>query len=261
MKLANKVALVTGANREIGAAMAESLAAQGATVMAAYYGETERVAPIVERIHAAGGIIETVDADLRQVSECRRVIATAVERFGRVDILAANAGLTLGQPFLDADEVTFDTLINLNLKGSFFSAQAAARQMVAQGVPEGIHAPYRIVFTSSVTGLRAAVGSAVYGVTKAGLRHMARTLAAELGGHGITVNAIAPGAISNQRNLSHEPQYDQVWGDIVPAGRVGQPQDIANALAFLVSPEAEWITGQTLVVDGGWTTLGYYPKR
>lgn len=261
MKLENKVAIITGVNREIGAAMLEAIAAEGALVLAAHYGEAERIEPVVERIRSSGGTVETIDADLRQVAECRRIVAAAIERFGRVDILAANAGLTLNQSFLDADEQTFDTLINLNLKGSFFSAQAVARQMVAQGVSGPSRTPYRIIFTSSVTGLRAAPGSAVYAVTKAGLRHMARTLAAELGGYGITVNAIAPGAISNERNLADEPHYDQVWGTIVPAGRVGQPTDIADALVFLASPQAEWITGQTLVVDGGWTTLGHYPEH
>ena len=259
MQLHNKVAIVTGVNREIGLAMAEELAAAGARVLAAHYGEVERVQPLVERVRANGGVIELVDADLRVVAECRRVVAEAVARFGRVDILAANAGLSLGHAFLDEDEVTFDTLIELNLKGSFFCAQAAARQMAAQG-REGLeHTPYRIVFTASVTGVRAAPGVAAYAVTKAGICHLATTLAAEIGQYGITVNAIAPGAISNERNLANDPEYDSRWAALSPAGRVGQPGDIARALRFLVSPDAAWISGQTLIVDGGWSVQGFYP--
>ena len=258
MNAQNKVALVTGVNREIGAAMAETLAADGIMVLAAHYGETERVAALGARVKAAGGTLATIDADLRIVAECRRAVAEAVERFGRLDILAANAGLSLGHPFLDEDEATFDTLIALNLKGSFFIAQAVARQMVAQGKPAQ---PYRIIFTSSVTGIKAAPGMAAYAITKAALRHLALTLAAELGPLGIAVNAIAPGAISNERNLAIQPDYDERWGGIIPLGRVGQPQDIASALRFLISPDAAWISGQTLTVDGGWTTLGYYPNE
>lgn len=261
MKLENKVALVTGVNREIGAAMAETLASEGARVLAAHYGEPERVAAMVERIRAAGGTAETIDADLRRTEECRRVVAAAVERFGRVDVLAANAGLTINQPFLETDETTWSTLVDLNLKGSFFTAQAVARQMVAQGIPRGQRVPYRIVFTSSVTGIKAAPGSSVYAMTKAALRHLAVTLAAEIGPHGITVNAIAPGAVLNERNLADDPDYEAHWDAITPVRRVGQPQDIANALRFLVSPETEWLSGQTIVVDGGWTTLGYFPQH
>ena len=261
MTLKNKVAIVTGVNREIGAAMAETLAGAGAQVLATHYGEAERVAVLVARVQAAGGTIATIDADLRHIAACQRVAASAVELYGRIDIFAANAGVTLRSPFLETTEATWDMLVNLNLKGAYFGAQAAAQQMVAQGLAGPAKAPYRIVFTSSVTGIQAAPGSSVYAVTKAGLRHMAVTLAGELGQYGITVNAIAPGAVLNERNLAEQPNYEAVWNDITPVGRVGQPQDIANALRFLVSPEAEWISAQTIVVDGGWSVLGHYPHE
>lgn len=261
MKLQNKIAIVTGANREIGAAMAATLAGAGALVLAAHYGEADRVAVLVERVRAAGGTIATIDIDLRQVAACQRVAARAVELYGRIDIFVANAGVTLRSPFLETTEATWDTLVGLNLKGAYFGAQAAAQQMAAQGVAGPAKAPYRIVFTSSVTGIQAAPGSSVYAVTKAGLRHMAVTLAGELGQYGITVNAIAPGAVLNERNLAEQPNYEAVWDTVTPVGRVGQPQDIANALGFLVSPEAEWISAQTIVVDGGWSVLGQYPRE
>jgi NAD(P)-dependent dehydrogenase (short-subunit alcohol dehydrogenase family) len=244
MSLQGKAAIVTGASREIGAAMAEALAAAGAAVLVVHYAEPERAAIVVERIAAAGG---------RAVAANQQMIARAVEAFGRLDILAANAGLTIFKPFLETDEASWDTLFDLNLKGSFFGAQAAARQMIAQGQGG------RIVFSSSVTGVQAAPNLGAYGITKAGLRHMARTLAPELGKHGITINAIAIGATVNERNLKDDPQYAEHWGSVIPMGRALQPADLASALMFLASPAAAMITGQTLVVDGGWTTLSPIP--
>ncbi len=261
MRLQDKVAIVTGANREIGAAMAARLAADGARLLVAHYKETERVTPVIERIRAAGGTAETFDADLSTVEANRQLVARAVELYGRVDIFAANAGLTIGGPFLEMEESAYDTLVNLNLKGSFFGAQAAARQMAAQGVGQAKQIPYRIVLTSSVTGVKAAPGASGYAMTKAALRHLATTLSAELGRYGITVNAIAPGAILNERNLADDPNYEAIWDAITPVGRVGQPEDIANALAFLVSPDAEWVSGQTIIVDGGWSNQGLFPRR
>lgn len=251
--LANSVAIVTGANREIGAAMCETLAAAGAAVFAAHYGEPERIAATVERITASSWRIVAHEADLRHVVACQELVARAVEAFGRVDIFAANAGMTINAPFLETDEATWDTLFDLNLKGAYFGAQAAARQMIAQG--DG----GRIVFSSSVTGMRAFAGLSAYGITKAGLRQMAQLLALELGPHRITVNALGIGAILNERNLADDADYAAHWAATNPAGRVGYPNDVAGALRFLVSPDAAWITGQTLVVDGGLTVTTLLP--
>jgi len=248
-----KVAIVTGASREIGAAMAEALASHGCAVLAAHSGEAERADAVVERIRATGGRALAYDADLSRVAANRALIVRAVEAFGRVDILAANAGLTIGAPFLDTTEEQWDTLFNLNVKGSFFAAQTAARQMIAQG--DG----GRIVFSASVTGVQAIPGLSAYGITKAALRHMAKTLACELGPHGITVNALGIGAIVNERNRNDDPEYEAHWGRVTPTGRVGLPTDVAQALLFLASPEAAHITGQTLIIDGGWTLTSPLP--
>ncbi len=156
MQLQNKVAIVTGASREIGAAMAEALAAAGAAVLVVHYAEPERAAAVVERIAASGGRALAHDADLSSVAANQQMIARAVEAFGRLDILAANAGLTIFKPFLETDEASWDTLFDLNLKGSFFGAQAAARQMIARGQGG------RIVFSSSVTGVQAAPNLGAY---------------------------------------------------------------------------------------------------
>lgn len=257
--LQNKVAIVTGASREIGAAMAEQLAASGAAVVVNHYGEPERAALIVERITAAGGRAVAHEADLSSVAANRQLVAFAVESFGRIDIFAANAGLTIARPLLDTDEAVWDTLVDLNLKGSFFGAQAAARQMIAQGAHAGTYGG-RIVFSSSVTGIVAAPNLGAYGITKAALRHMALTLAVELGGYGITVNALGIGATVNERNLADDPHYAEHWATVIPTGRAVQPADLANALLFLVSPTAEMINGHTLLVEGGWTGLSPLPR-
>jgi NAD(P)-dependent dehydrogenase (short-subunit alcohol dehydrogenase family) len=248
-----RVAIVTGVSREIGAAMAETLAASGCAVLGAYYGEAERVHPLVERVRAAGGQISAIEADLSSVAANQELVGRAIAEYGRLDILAANAGLTIAAPFLETRERDWDTLIDLNLKGSYFGAQAAARQMIAQG------GGGRIIFSSSVTGMQACQNLSAYGITKAALRHMAKVIALELAPHRITVNAIAIGAVLNDRNLADDPDYQAHWDAITPLGRVGQPQDIANALQFLASEQASWVTGHTLLVDGGWTMRSPLP--
>ena len=251
--LHDMVAIVTGASREIGAAMAEALADAGATVMLAHYGEHERASAAVARIEAAGGRALAYEADLSSVAANQQLIAHTVATFGRLDVFVANAGITTSCPFLETDEATWDALVNLNLKGSFFGAQAAAHQMVVQG--DG----GKIVFSSSVTGMQALPGMAAYGVTKAGLRHMTKTLALELGPFGIRVNALGIGATVNERNLHDDPNYAVHWSGVIPAGRAGRPYDVAAALMFLISPQATMITGHTLLLDGGWSMYSPVP--
>lgn len=248
-----RVAIVTGASREIGAAMAETLAAHGMAVVVAHHDEGERADAVVQGIRARGGRAVAQSGDLALVADNERLVARAVDEFGRLDVLASNAGLTRWGPFLDVDEETWDAVVDVNLKGTFFGVQAAVRQMVAQG------SGGRIVLSSSVTARRVVPNLAVYSVTKAGLNHMATVLAADLGEHGITVNALAIGAIVNERNLRDDPQYAEHWAGVIPAGRVGQPSDVAAALLYLVSDEAAWVTGETLTVDGGWSGVGLVP--
>lgn len=258
--LQGKVAVVTAASREIGAAMAQALAGAGAAVVVAHFGEHELAEAVVTRIRAAGGQALAVDADLSSVSENRRLVAQAVAAFGRLDIFVANAGLTMWGPFLEVDEATWDAVADLNLKGSYFGAQAAARQMIAQRAADlaGIDGG-RIVFSSSVTGAVALRDCSAYAVTKAGLVHMARVLGLELGGYGITVNALGIGAILNERNLRDDPDYAAHWAGVNPTKKCGRPEDVANALLYLTSPEAQMINGHTLTIDGGWSTVGRVP--
>ncbi len=248
-----RVAIVTGASRELGAEMAVSLGRSGAAVVVAHHGEVPLAEDVAARIRSEGGVAYPFDAGLSSIEANRALVDFAVAELGRVDIFVANAGLTRWSPFLETDEATWDEVVDLNLKGSYFGAQAAARQMVEQG--DG----GRIVFSSSVTGIVAAGNLSAYSVTKAGLAHMARVLAVELGPHGITVNAIAIGATVNARNLADDPDYAEHWAGVIPTGRVGEPRDVAAALLYLVSPDASMVNGHTLVVDGGWTAVGDVP--
>ena len=250
--LAGKVGVVTGASREIGAAMAEALAARGAAVVVSHFREPELAEATVERIRAAGGSALAHDADCSQVAETRRLVERATREFGRLDVFVANAGLTMWAPFLEYTEAAWDTVMDLNLKGSFFAAQAAAQQMIRQGTPGSI------VFSSSGTGVMAVSRLSAYGISKAGLRQMARCLALELGPHRIAVNALGIGPIVNARNLADDPEYDAHWARVSPAGRAGRPDDVARALLFLV--ENPFITGETLMVDGGWTITAQTPR-
>jgi NAD(P)-dependent dehydrogenase (short-subunit alcohol dehydrogenase family) len=243
--LTGKVAIITGASREIGASMAEALAGRGATAVVAHYHEPDLAEATVARIRAAGGTALAHDADSSQIIGNQALVDRAVQEFGRLDIFVANAGLTMWAPFLDYTEAAWDTVIDLNLKGSFFGAQAAARQMVKQ------NSGGAIIFSSSVAGIQAIEYLSAYGVSKAGLRHMARSLALELSPHHISVNALGIGAILNQRNLNDDPDYDAHWGAVAPAGRAGRPEDIGRGLLYLV--ENPYITGTTLMLDGGWT--------
>jgi NAD(P)-dependent dehydrogenase (short-subunit alcohol dehydrogenase family) len=252
--LAGRVAVVTGASREIGAAMAETLAARGAAVVVAHHGEDDLAEAVVARIEAAGGRAIHESGDLALVADNRRLVERAVDKLGRLDIFVANAGVVHWAPFLDVDETAWDTVVDLNLKGSFFGAQIAARSMIAQG------SPGRIVFSASVTGARFVPNLSAYSVTKAALSHLATVLGAELGPFGITVNALQIGAIVNERNLRDDPGYAEHWSEVIPAGRAGRPTDVAAALLYLVSDEAAWVTGHTLTVDGGWSGVGHVPS-
>jgi 3-oxoacyl-[acyl-carrier protein] reductase len=188
------------------------------------------------------------------VTQVRDLVRAAVDRFGRLDMAVANAGLTLYGDFFTYEQAAFDRVLGVNLRGSYFLAQAAARQMRSQG--EG----GRILLMSSVTGHQAIRYLSTYGMTKAALEMLARNLVIELSPHNIRINAIAPGATLTPRNLADDPDYEAVWNKVVPINSIAEPDDIADAALFLLSPKAAHITGQTLVVDGGWTAISPSPS-
>jgi 3-oxoacyl-[acyl-carrier protein] reductase len=189
------------------------------------------------------------------VAAVRQMVAGAAERFGGLDIVVANAGITNYGSFLDYTPEAFDRLTSVNLRGSYFTAQAGAQAMIARGTRG------RILLMSSVTGLRAFRNLSAYGITKAGLRFMASVLALELGPHGITVNAIGPGAILTERTLADDPNLEANWASVTPNGRTGYVEDVVAAARFLASREAAHVTGQTLMVDGGWTLHSPLPEE
>lgn len=246
----NKVAVITGAGEGIGLAIAEQLAAQGARVLLNDV-DGAKAARVAAEI---GGECVGVGGDVGAVDVVRGLVGEAVARFGRIDFAIANAGITLWNNFFDYDPADFHNVLNVNLGGSFFLAQAAARQMREQG--EG----GRILFMSSVTGYQAIEYLSAYALTKAALRMLARQLVVELSPHAITVNALAPGATLTPRNLADDPDYAAHWSAITPTRQVGTVADIANAALFLLSPQAAQISGQTLVVDGGWTVTSPVPS-
>lgn len=238
---------MTGAGEGIGRKIAESLVSAGANVLLNDVDEA-KARRVASEIGALG-----VGGDVGDVEIVRGLVARAVAEFGRIDIAVANAGITLWNNFFDYEPADFQRVLNVNLGGSFFLAQAAARQMRTQG--DG----GRILLMSSVTGFQAVEYLSAYAMTKAALSMLARQLVVELGPHNITVNAIAPGATVTPRNLADDPNYEAVWSRITPTRQVAYTDDIANAALFLLSPQASQINGQTLVVDGGWTATSPVP--
>lgn len=252
---ANQTAVITGAGVGIGYEIAHQLCGQGASVLLNDVDET-LARDSAARIQAENphGKCEGVGGDVSEVAAVRGLVEFAVQKFGRLDMAICNAGLTLWGDFLDYDPAHFDRVMGVNLRGSFFLAQAAARQMRQQGQGG------RILFMSSVTGHQAIRYLSAYGMSKAALEMLAKTLVVELSPYQITVNAIAPGATVTPRNLQDDPNYVEIWGNVTPTQHPAWPQDIAHAALFLLSPQSSQITGQTLIVDGGWTLTSPTPS-
>ncbi len=243
----NKSAIVTGAGSGIGFDIVHALVTCGCKVVINDL-DADLLQNAVSRIDG-GDQIRAFAGDAGELAVIQEMVDLAVGNFGRVDIVIANAGITSYGSFLKASPDQFNQLVNLNLRGSFFLAQQAAHQMIRQ------KSGGRIIFMSSVTGLLAHPYLAAYGMTKAALKMLARALVIELAPYGITTNAIAPGAVATERTMAMTPDYDKIWGSFIPTGRVSQPSDITRTALFLASEESGQINGQTIVVDGGITSL------
>jgi 3-oxoacyl-[acyl-carrier protein] reductase len=239
----NKVAIVTGASRGIGAAIAERLAADGFTVVVNYAGGAAEAEALVQKIEAAGGRAIPAQADVSDAAAVARMFDAAQAAFGGVDVLVNNAGIMKLASIAESDDALVDSQIAINLKGSFNTLREAAKRLREGG---------RIVnLSSSVVGLYQP-GYAVYAATKAGVEAMTHVMAKELRGRNITVNAVAPGPTATALFLNGKPQaVIDTLTKLAPLERLGQPEDIANTVAFLAGPDGAWINGQILRANGG----------
>lgn len=250
-KFSGQVAIITGAGQGIGFEIAKQLSLAGAAVLLNDLSE-ELANQAADTINKLGGNCYPIAGDASDIDFIQQMVDEAVQRYGKLTIAVANAGITLFGDFLNYPAQSLQSVMNVNLQGSFFLAQRAARQIVKQ------KSGGSILFMSSVTGHQAHQDLAAYGMTKAALEMLAKSLVVELSQHQITVNTVAPGATLTERTME-DAGYQKTWARITPMGRAATVEDVANAVLFLVSPDARHITGQNLVVDGGWTAVSTSP--
>jgi 3-oxoacyl-[acyl-carrier protein] reductase len=244
MVLNDSVAIVTGSGRGIGRAIALELAAAGAKVVVNYAGRVDKAEETVKLIREAGGECIAVQADVSQTVDVDRLIKTTLDYFGKINILVNNAGITRDSLLLRMKEADWDAVLATNLKGVFLCTKAVSKGMLKQR--SGV-----IVNISSVVGLSGNAGQANYAAAKAGIIGFSKSIAKEFASRGIRVNAVAPGYISTDMTETlAEGMHSEIL-HAIPLGRLGKPEDVAKVVRFLVSPEASYITGQTLCVDGG----------
>ena len=242
--LTGKVALVTGASRGIGRAIALKLAAEGAAVVINYHGSMEKAKEVKAEIESDGGIAEIMQCNVADYQATEAMIRKVTDDFGRLDILVNNAGITRDGLLMKMSEEDYDTVLDTNLKGTFHCIRFAARQMLRQRGG-------RIINLSSVSGILGNAGQANYSASKAGVIGLTKSAARELASRGITVNAVAPGFIETDMTAVLPEKVKEASVSQIPLGKFGSPEQVASAVAFLASDSARYITGQTIHVDGG----------
>lgn len=242
--LEGKTAIVTGASRGIGRAVALKLAEEGAAVVINYNGSADRAEEVKNEIEKNGGKAEVMQCNVSDFQACENFIKEVTAKFGRIDILVNNAGITRDGLLMRMSEDDFDAVIDTNLKGTFNCIRFASRQMMKQRSG-------RIINLSSVSGVLGNAGQANYCASKAGVIGLTKSAARELASRGITVNAIAPGFIHTEMTQVLPEKVKEASIAQIPLGAFGEPEDIAEAAAFLASEKARYITGQVLCVDGG----------
>jgi NAD(P)-dependent dehydrogenase (short-subunit alcohol dehydrogenase family) len=247
MRLTNETALVTGAGRGIGRGIALELARHGARVVVNYYSSERMAHETVDEIRTSGGSAVAVQADVSRAAEVKRLFAEAVHHFESIAILVNNAGITVAKPFLETDEELWDRVIDTNLKSAYLCSLMAARDMAKRGGG-------KIINISSVHSYATYPGFSLYAASKGGIDALTKAMALDLAPYKINVNAIGPGAVEVEK-YRDDPLYDRAeFGARLPWGRIGMPEDIAKAVVFLASDDAEYITGQIFYVDGGLLT-------
>ena len=244
MLLDGKCALVTGASRGIGRAIAVKLASEGAKVALNYAGNAAAAEEVKKEIEASGGQAITVQADVSDPASVEAMVQTVVDAFGQIDILVNNAGITRDGLLLRMKDEDFDAVINTNLKGIFYTTKLVSKLMMKKRFG-------RIVNMASVVGLTGNAGQTNYAAAKAGVIGFSKSAAKELAARGITVNMVAPGFIETDMTAVIPEKAKEAMMGGIPLGRAGKPEDVANAVLFLVSDQAAYITGQVLKVDGG----------
>jgi 3-oxoacyl-[acyl-carrier protein] reductase len=240
--LSGRIAIVTGASRGIGAAIARQLARQGAHVVAAARGENARA--VADEIAASGGRAEAIALDVTEAGSAERIVTETMERHGRVDVLVSNAGIARDQLLLRMKREDWDAVLATNLTAAFALTQAVMKPMLRQRAG-------RIICISSVVGQSGNAGQANYAASKAGLVGFAKAVALEVASRGITVNVVAPGLIDTDMTRAIAESARNDWAAKIPLRRLGTPDDVAAAVCFLASDEASYITGQVLAVNGG----------
>ncbi|MCF8339461.1 MAG: SDR family oxidoreductase [Chitinophagaceae bacterium] len=247
----NKTVIVTGAGQGIGFEICSQLAAEGAFVVLNDIDE-QLTAAAIDKITLQNGRCMGVSGDSSQLYIIQQLVDTAVRATGSLDVVIANAGITLFGDFFEYPPESFFRVMEVNLAGSFFLTQAAAKQMKLQENGGSL------LLMSSVTGHQAHKNLAAYGMSKAALEMLAKNLVVELSPYHININTIAPGATITERTAS-DPEYHETWSRITPMGKPASTQDIAAAALFLTSTHAKHITGQSLIIDGGWTSTSPSP--
>ncbi len=247
--LSQKVALVTGSDSGIGRAIALQFASEGAAVVVNYAHNQPKAQEVQQLIEQQGGKVIVLQADLSQYQQVIGLVQKTVEQLGRLDILVNNAGMEIHSPFLEVDEAQYDRVINTDLKGAFFCAQAAAQAMIKQ------NSAGRIINISSVHEDLPMPQNVPYCCAKGGLRMLMRTICLELAPHNITVNNIAPGAVDTpiDADVKADPKKYQALLDEIPLHRMGQPEEIAKLALYLASDASAYVTGSTFTIDGGLT--------
>ena len=239
-----KTVIITGGARGIGKAAALKLGSLGANLVINYLGNDKAASETEEACKQLGAEILLIKGDVASADQCEKIAAAALERFGRIDVLINNAGITRDGLLMRMEEKDFDSVINTNLKGTFLMTKAVSRQMLKQRYG-------RIINMASVVGITGNQGQANYSASKAGVIGLTKSFALEVAAKGITVNAVAPGFIETDMTDAMTDAAIEAAKALIPAKRMGSPEDVAEVIAFLASEQSGYITGQTVCVDGG----------